>query len=104
MLRMTNRFCLDSCESARIGTKHGYWPSENQGQLKIGLTRHPGTYLRPKVSVYGIVLGKCGFVPVDGLVPLDGVARQVLEHPVRGSGAAVVRHHKISANSTKRDT
>ena len=48
--------------------------------------------------MYGVVLAKLGLGPIDSLVPLDaGVARQVLEHPMRGSVAAVVRYHIVSA-------
>ena len=54
-------------------------------------------YLRPKVAMYGVVLAELGLGPIDSLVPLDGVARQVLEHPMRGSCAAVVRYHIVSA-------
>ena len=45
----------------------------------------------------GVVLAKLGLGSIDSLVPLDGVARQVLEHPMRGSCSAVVRYHIVSA-------
>ena len=60
-------------------------------------------YLRPKVAMYGVVLAELRFGPIDSLVPLDGVARQVLEHPVRGPGAAVIRYHVVSANKRALD-
>ena len=63
----------------------------------------PRSSLRPKKSVYGVVLLEFGLGPIDGLVPLDGFARQVLEHPMRGSVAAVVRYHVVSANCKKQN-
>ena len=65
---------------------------------ETGVAPPPCTYLRPKVAVYRVVLAKLGLGPIDSLVPLDGVARQVLEHPMRGPGATVIRYHVVSAN------
>ena len=50
----------------------------------------------PEVWVQRLVLLEGRPLPVHVVVPAHGLARQMLEHPVRAAGLAVVGHHVIS--------